>query len=230
MQELTIIITAGGVGKRMGTEVPKQFILLNSKPILLHTLERFYSLFPDAQYIITLPDGFIEDWKKLCLDAGSTIDHQTITGGKERFDSVKNALALASGKNIMIHDGVRPLVSHSTLTNGLEALKEFNSAIPVIAPNESIREIKGDETKSVNRDNYLLVQTPQCFRAAIIKNAYNLPFQNAFTDDASVVEFGGEKIHVFEGNKENIKITNPSDLAYAEFLLKMDKNSYSSTD
>lgn len=217
------IIVAGGKGERMGTEVPKQFLKLAGKPIIMHTIEKFYKTFPAIEIIIALPENQIDFWKELCCKyTFTTIPHQLVNGGETRFHSVKNALILVKEKSIVaIHDGVRPLVNSKTITTCfLEAEKKGN-AIPVVPVVESLRYVNKEQNEAVKRSCYRLVQTPQCFSSELILKAYQQDFDESFTDDASVVEKLGEKIHLVKGNAENVKITTAIDLIIAEALIKV---------
>lgn len=216
------IIVAGGKGERMGQNIPKQFLELAGKPILMHTIEKFYNTFPDINIILALPENQFDFWEELCYKYEFTkIPHQIVAGGKTRFDSVKNALSLIKEEGIVaVHDGVRPLVSVTTITNCFGQAKKSGTAVPVVDVVDSLRFVsKQDETsKAVTRSCYKSVQTPQCFKTEIILKAYEQDFDESFTDDASVVEKLGYQIDLVEGNTENIKITSPIDIALAKVL------------
>lgn len=218
------IIVAGGKGERMGQHIPKQFLELAGKPILMHTIEKFYNSFPQLKIILVLPENQFDFWEELCYKYCFTkIPHQIVAGGKTRFDSVKNALVLVKEIGIVaIHDGVRPLVSSKTITNCFNQAKQSGAAVAVVDVVDSLRLVsKQDETsKAVTRSCYKSVQTPQCFKTDIILKAYQQSFDETFTDDASVVEKLGYKIDLVKGNIENIKITSPIDIALAEVLMK----------
>lgn len=214
----SIIITAGGIGKRMGSDIPKQFIELNGIPILMHTIQRFFDFDNELQIIVVLPDSYISFWTDLVDKHHFNIEHQIIDGGTERFHSIKNGLQQTTGDIIGIHDGVRPFVSIEVIQNTFNAAELFKAAIPAIDLKESIRKVAGNDSKSVDRSIYKIVQTPQCFTSEILKKAYTQNYSNQFTDDASVVEQLGQKIHLVHGNDENIKITTPMDLKLAEVL------------
>lgn len=216
----TFIITAGGIGKRMGNELPKQFLLLKGKPILLHTLERFYEADTTAQLFITLPEDWLIYWNDLILQYNCIIPHKVITGGIERYDSIKNALKEAKGTIIAVHDGVRPLVSVDTIHNCIKSAQEKGSGIPYLPVKESIRKVSSGDSTALLRSEYVLVQTPQCFSSEVIQKAYEQPFHTGITDDAALVEEAGFAIHLVKGNEENIKITTPVDLIIAESLFK----------
>lgn len=219
------IIVAGGKGERMGSDTPKQFLELAGKPILMHTIEKFKSTFPTIEIILALPENQIDFWKELCvLHTFNLSSHQLVCGGKTRFHSVKNALALVKQESIVaIHDGVRPLVSSETIIKSFNEAELKGNAIPSIGVIESLRHVskQDDANKAVARSCYQLIQTPQCFTSALILKAYQQEFDESFTDDASVVEALGEKINLVEGNKENIKITSPIDLKIAEALFRV---------
>lgn len=217
-----IIITAGGTGKRFGSKLPKQFVALNGEPILFHTIRRFTSVYPDIQVIVVLPQNHILPWKKLCEKHNFNIPHEIAVGGEERFHSVRNGVRFVKANSITgIHDGVRPLVSKSVIKACFEAAEEHGSAIPVLPINESIRMIDNGTSRAVNRDQFKIVQTPQCFRSDLLIKAYKQDYQKSYTDDATVVESMGESIHLIEGNHENVKITRPNDLERAEQLISL---------
>lgn len=219
MQTRSIIITAGGIGKRMGTDQPKQFLELLGRPVLIHTLERLHRFAPDSQLVLTLPEQHIDDWKNLCSQNGCNIEHTIVAGGQERYHSIKNALAVCTGDIIAVHDGVRPLVSKGTVDRLFEAAQTHKAVIPVIDMKESLRRVSEDGSIAVDRSLYRIVQTPQVFDAAVLRNAYNIPFHDSITDDASLVEESGQPIHLVDGNEENVKITTPADLAIAMSFL-----------
>nr|WP_294860099.1 2-C-methyl-D-erythritol 4-phosphate cytidylyltransferase [uncultured Fluviicola sp.] len=217
---LTFIITAGGIGKRMGGSIPKQFLLLNDKPILMHTIERIHSFDINAELIVTLPIDYLKDWEEMCRKHDFQIRHEVVSGGEERFDSIKNALEKATGEWIAVHDGVRPFVGKPVLNQLLLEVKNHRAVIPVIPLKETLRIVDGQTNATVQRDHYRIVQTPQVFEAKLIKKAYEQKYATTFTDDASVVEAIGARIHLIPGNDENIKITNPLDLSVAAIISK----------
>ena len=215
------IIVAGGRGTRMNNEVPKQFLPLCGKPIVMHTLETFYKFDPRIELILVLPEHLIAYWQNLCVEHQFDIPHHIVVGGQERFYSVKNGLAFAKPNALIaIHDGVRPFVSHSTLERCFRQAELQGNAIPAMPLVDSIREIKLNESQIVDRTKLRAIQTPQVFQSQIITKAFEQPFSPTFTDDASVVEAYGEKIHLVEGNVENIKLTTPFDLLIGEALLQ----------
>lgn len=217
-----VIIVAGGTGKRMQSETPKQFLNVAGKPLLMHTLSRFYAYDAEITIRLVLPGPFIDFWHSLCKRYDFTVPHAVIEGGDTRFTSVKNGLQKTKKNSLLaIHDGVRPLVSHETIRRVFDTAEQKGSAIPVLKISESIRKLEGrDRSKPANRNDFCIVQTPQCFRAETLLTAYKQAYHETFTDDASVVEAAGENIHLVEGNYENIKITRPVDLKIAEAFLK----------
>jgi len=215
------IVVAGGKGVRMGTAVPKQFLLLSGKPLLMHTLEVFYNTDPEIQLILVLPEDQQEYWKGLCTQYYFTLPHQLVNGGVTRFESVSNGLALAENEGLVaVHDGVRPFINTGFIQRCYQAAEEFGAAVPVTELTESIRRLEGETSFSVHRETFRSVQTPQTFRTEILKKSYNVPYQENFTDDASVVEASGYKVTLIKGMMENIKITNTIDLLLAEQMIK----------
>ena len=215
----SVIITAGGIGKRMGTDLPKQFLEIQGKPILLHCLEKFHSFDSTLEIIITLPEDWMSYWTELLKTFQCEIPHRVSTGGQERFHSIQMALSQCTGDFIMVHDGVRPLVSHDTIQRCIEGLAHSESVIPVLAVKDSLRVLTKDGSEMVNRNDYKLVHTPQCFKAELLKKAYQTSFHEGMTDDASVVGLIGPEPFLVKSNEENIKITTSSDLAIAAALL-----------
>ena len=217
---LSVIITAGGVGKRFSSEVPKQFLSLMGTPVLMLTLNSFYNWNPMNEIILTLPKEWISYWEKLAKKHDFKIPHRIVDGGNERYHSIKNALDMCSGDFVMIHDGVRPLVDKGTLNRCLDALKNNKAVVPYIEIKDSIRKLIGANSVSRDRKNYVVVQTPQCFDLKLIHHAYQGEYQEVFTDDASVAENSGMEIYLVKGNEENLKITTPIDFKIAESLIK----------
>lgn len=217
-----IIIVAGGKGLRMGSDIPKQFLPIGGKPVLMRTLERFRQYSPTLQIILVLPKAQQEYWQKLCKEYAFDIDYQLADGGETRFHSVQNGLAKipdnAQGV-VGVHDGVRPFPSIDVIRNCYETAREKKAVIPVIPVVETVRHLKGDTSVTVPRNDYRLVQTPQTFDIQLLKAANRQPYNDGFTDDASVVEAFGFDITLVEGNRENIKITTPYDLKIAEVLI-----------
>ncbi len=221
MSNYSIIITAGGIGKRMGGDLPKQFIEIAGKPILMHTLELFYKYDCNVQLILTLPGEWKEYWQELLQKHQCTIPHVMSEGGSERYHSIKNALKICTGDFIAVHDGVRPLVSIDTISLCFKEVEKRGQVIPVVPINESLRQVFDDSSRAVNRMEYCIVQTPQCFKKSVLEKAYTIPFHAGITDDASLVEEAGFPIHLIEGNIENIKITNKMDLAIATYYMSL---------
>ena len=218
----TAIIVAGGKGERMNADIPKQFLEIKGKPILIHTLEAFMNFDASLQLILVLPVAQFEFWETLCKKHALNIPHQIVTGGQTRFQSVKNGLdAVKVPAIVAIHDGVRPLVSKETISRCFDAAAKFGAAIPTMDSIESIRFVDASGSKSVDRNAYKMVQTPQVFDAELLKKAYEQEFSVLFTDDASVVEAMGATVHLVDGNRENIKITTEFDLIVAERLLEL---------
>lgn len=216
------IIVAGGTGKRMGTEIPKQFLKLGSKPVLMHTIEKFKKYDSEIEIILVLPKHQFEYWEMLCEDFKFEIKHTIVEGGEKRFFSVKNGLSAIDDNEgiVAIHDGVRPCVSRETIDACFQLAAEKGNAIPYFNVQDSIRVIEDDKSSIVNRSKYKIIQTPQVFDLKSIKDAYNCEFLESFTDDASVYERAGHKINLVLGNKENIKITHPTDLRIAELFIE----------
>ena len=219
-----MIIVAGGHGTRMGSDIPKQFLKIDGKPILMRTLERFHKYDPEMHLIVVLPKEQQEYWHKLCEEYHFTIPHEIADGGETRFESSKNGLALipddAEGL-VGFHDGVRPFVSHDTIRRCIEMAEEEYTAIPVVPVTSTLRHIdpRGGGF-NVDRSLYREVQTPQVFDITLARQAFNQPDRSQFTDDSSVIESLGCKVSTVEGNRENIKITTPFDLTIAEAIIR----------
>ena len=221
-----VIIVAGGKGLRMGTDIPKQFLPIGGKPVLMRTLERFHEYAADLQIILVLPKAQQDYWKQLCKEYDFRIEYQLTDGGETRFHSVQNGLALvpddAEGV-VGVHDGVRPFPSVEVIRNCYETARTAKAVIPVIPIVETVRHLASESNTqrsiTVPRSEYRLVQTPQTFDIQLLKAANRQPYNDGFTDDASVVEAYGFDITLVEGNRENIKITTPFDMTIAEALL-----------
>ena len=227
-QEYALIV-AGGKGTRIKSDVPKQFLNLNSKPVLLHTLEAFYRYSEKIKVILVLPKDDFETWNSICEKYQFKKPVTLQEGGETRFQSVKKGLTKIEGKGLVaIHDGVRPLVSTTIIGASYQLAATKQSAIAAVRLKESIREMNQDSTKAVDRSHYWLIQTPQTFEVDLIKKAYELKEDTSFTDDASVAEQSGYVISLFEGSYENIKITTQEDLIIAEALLSVKSKSISS--
>jgi len=214
------IITAGGIGTRMHSEIPKQFLKLSDLPILMHTLKKFYDFDNSIQIILSLPANYFNYWNNLCAEYRFDINHRIVAGGKTRFHSIKNALKTINKTGIVaVHDGVRPLVSSDTIKRTFEKAQQSGNAVAACDIFFSIRKIEKKKNYAVNRSAYKEIQTPQTFHAEALKEAYDTKFKEEFTDDASVFEAAGHQINLTKGNRENIKITSPEDLLFAEILL-----------
>ncbi|MEG1617238.1 MAG: 2-C-methyl-D-erythritol 4-phosphate cytidylyltransferase [Bacteroidales bacterium] len=216
------IIVAGGKGLRMGQDLPKQFISVGEKPILMHTLNAFYRTNSEIDLILVLPKEQVEYWITLCELYNFKIPHRIAEGGATRFNSVRNGLKLVEAEGVVaIHDGVRPFVSSKVISDAYGAAKDFPGVIPVIEVVDSVRELDDQKgSHPVDRERLRLVQTPQVFQTAPLLEAYQLPYDKSFTDDASVFEAAGFQVHCIAGNRENIKITTPFDLLIAEALIQ----------
>lgn len=219
-----IIIVAGGKGLRMGGEIPKQFLPVAGKPVLMRTLERFHQYSAEMGIILVLPKDQQEYWKSLCKEYGFNVEHTIADGGATRFHSVQNGLALIPDDTegiVGVHDGVRPFVSIGTIARCYDTARESKAVIPVAPVVETLRFVgDNDGGRNVLRSDYRLVQTPQTFDIQLLKEANKQEYRDAFTDDASVVEGIGQRVVMVEGNRENIKITTPFDLTIAEVLAK----------
>ena len=234
-----VIIVAGGKGLRMGSDIPKQFLPIGGKPVLMRTLERFRAYSADIQIILVLPEAQQDYWRQLCEEYHFSVEYQLANGGQTRFHSVQNGLALVPDNAqgvVGVHDGVRPFPSIEVIRQCYETARTAKAVIPVIPVVETVRHLTGGQAHcevaspsqgacpsvrsvTVPRDEYKLVQTPQTFDIQLIKAANRQPYNDGFTDDASVVESYGHQITLVEGNRENIKITTPYDMIVAEALL-----------
>tara|TARA_X000000368_G_C23035894_1_gene714575 strand:- start:667 stop:1323 length:657 start_codon:yes stop_codon:yes gene_type:complete len=210
------LIVAGGKGRRMNSSIPKQFLLLNNLPILMHILKKFSHF---EKTILVLPQSQFNYWEELCNTHKFTQPHTLVEGGETRFQSVKNGLKKIDKNTIVaIHDGVRPLVSKALINRLITETKNGTGVIPVIPIKDSIREIEGKTSNAINRDNLYKVQTPQCFISVDIQKSYTQEISNYFTDDASVFESNGGKIKTILGEEKNLKITTEEDLLVAELF------------
>ena len=220
--ERFVIVVAGGSGQRMGTSVPKQFLLLNGRPLLMQTLEAFFRAVDEIKILLVLPAAHIPYWKELCNQYGFTIPHRIAEGGESRGESVKNGLDKISAENglVAVHDGVRPLVDAKLIRRIFSQAEEKGSAIPCVPVSDSLRQITDESSRPVSRTDMVAVQTPQCFRLDILRKAYNQQNFMNFTDDAQLVEAMGEHVYLTEGSSENLKVTSPADLIIAEALSK----------
>ncbi len=214
------IIVAGGTGARMQSVVPKQFILLKEKPLLYYTLKAFLDAYDDMQIILVLPESHVSAGQEV-IDAYFNYDRiQIAIGGRERFHSVQNGLALVDEESIvMVHDAVRCLITKTLIQRCYDAVLSHGSAIPVVQCRDSIRQVDEDENRAINRSTLRLVQTPQAFYSKIILPAFKIDYKEWFTDEAAVTEAFGLKLNLVEGEEENIKVTHPIDLIVAEVIL-----------
>ena len=221
MTSKAIIIVAGGKGLRMGGDIPKQFLPICGKPVLMRTIERFLEYDPEMQVVLVLPRDHQEYWHKLTGEYGFDKPFTLADGGETRFHSVKNGLAKVADnvRLVGVHDGVRPFVSVETISACYDEAVKSGAVVPVIDVVETVRHLVGQQgSKTVPRSEYRLVQTPQVFDASMLRKAYEQPYTDFFTDDASVVECSGHDVTLVTGNRENIKITTPFDLKIAEAL------------
>ena len=217
MKKIALIVAAGK-GERMNADIPKQFLLLNDLPILMHTLNAFTDF---DKRILVLPQSQIENWKTLCGEYNFALKHMLVAGGINRFGSVKNGLRkVDEGSIVAIHDGVRPLISKNLTNKLIATTKKGIGVVPVVPVKDSLRKVDGNNSKAVSRSSLYKVQTPQCFFASTIKNAYKQNFSLFFTDDASVLERNGGKIIAILGEEKNIKITTKEDLRIAEVFMQ----------
>ncbi len=203
-------------------EVPKQFVPVAGKPVIMHTIRAFYEYFQDIQIILTIRSHDVSYWKKLCLQYDFRIEHTVVKGGKTRFQSVKNGLlAIQEEGYIAIHDAVRPLVENKLITESFRLAMLHGAAVPVIPVNDTIREITGNFSTIIDRSHLQIVQTPQTFHTSLIREAYRQEYHSSFTDDAAVAEATGLKVHYFPGQINNIKITRREDLLFVDALLRV---------
>ena len=216
MQKVALIV-AGGKGERMNADIPKQFLLLNGTPILMHTLKQFSHF---EEIVLVLPYSQFEYWQELCEKYNFRQQHALVEGGKTRFHSVKNGLdKIADNTTVAIHDGVRPLISTTLIDSLVAETKSGIGIIPIVPVKDSVRKVEGENSVNLDRSNLFKVQTPQCFLSADIQEAYTQDFSDTFTDDASVFEANGGKINTLLGEENNLKITTQEDLKIASILI-----------
>lgn len=219
--ERSTIIVAGGVGKRMAAPVPKQFLLLGGMPVLCRTIAAFHRFDPAMQLVVVLPKEQMEAWEARCAAHDFQVPHTVVAGGTERFHSVKEGLRKVRHNGLVaVHDGVRPVVSDNLIGKCLRAAERHGAAIPVVPVSSSVRAVEGGSSHAVDRTALRLVQTPQSFQVPLLRTAFELPYDPAFTDEATLVERIGTMLHLVEGEEQNIKVTTPLDLELAEVLLK----------
>jgi 2-C-methyl-D-erythritol 4-phosphate cytidylyltransferase len=219
MQKIAVIV-AGGTGQRMGADIPKQFLLLNGKPLLYYTIQRFLEAWPDLQIILVLPEAHIAAGNEIITDLKAN-ERVTITaGGDSRFQSVKNGLSLIKEPAVIfVHDGVRCLVSNDLIKRCYQQTLDKGSAIPAIAATDSIRITNHNHHEVIDRNRVRIIQTPQTFLSEILIPAFDKPYEERFTDEATVVEASGKEVFLVEGAYTNIKITRPADLLIAEQIM-----------
>ena len=217
----TVLIVAGGKGLRMGSDLPKQFLPIGGKPVLMHTIEAFHHFDRTMKIILVLPQEQQTYWQELCAKHSFVIEHTVVDGGETRFHSVKNGLACVNSGLVGVHDGVRPFVSPEVIKRCYELAAIKKAVIPVIDVVETVRHITETGSETVSRNDYKLVQTPQVFDAELLKQAYAQEYTPFFTDDASVVEAMGIPVCLVEGNRENIKITTPFDLKISSAMVNV---------
>lgn len=220
MAKVGVIIVAGGSGRRMGSTLPKQFMLLGNEPILARSINRIHEALPKAEIVVVLPEAHVAMWQNLAarFDVAA---HKIAFGGSERFHSVKNGIAALSDEvgTIAVHDGVRPLASKKLIIKLILEAEKCDAVIPAIAPPDSYRIVEEDASSIIDRSALRIIQTPQVFNAEALRKAYEQPFSPTFTDDASVAEAAGYSITLCEGERENIKITTPTDIIIAEAII-----------
>lgn len=223
----TVIITAGGTGSRMGSNIPKQFLLLNQKPLLWYTINSFIVAYHDIKIILVLPADYLNAGAQLINELNLSAQTTIIVGGSTRFESVQNGVKLIKETSVIfVHDGVRCLVSADLIKRCYEQTIQSGSAIPAVTSTDSVRLIANNLHSSINRDRVKIIQTPQTFLSSTLIKAFEQPFQESFTDEATVVEAMGELVHLIEGEYSNIKITRPADLIVAAAILEERNNHY----
>ena len=224
MDQNYVVIVAGGKGSRMKQDLPKQFMELEDRPIIMHTLEAFHSYSSELNLILILPEDQMEFWNLLVKKHHYMVPHKVFAGGKDRTESVRNGLKQVAGEGLVaIHDGVRPFVSSQIIHESFFQASRAGNAIAAVKSKDSLRRMKDSVSEAVPREDYYLVQTPQTFRISIVKRAYEVLNPSGVSDDATVVEKYGERINLIEGDYDNIKITTPEDVELAKLILKRRK-------
>jgi len=217
-----VLLTAGGIGSRMHTSTPKQFLEIAGKPLLMYSLEAFLQYDRHLRFVVVLPEEHTHFWKDTCREHHFAYPHQVVQGGPTRFHSVQNGLKHVPNDTLVaVHDGVRPLVSVPTIARVFASAEKYGNAVPCVNPKESIRMMEKEGSRPLNREKVRIVQTPQAFHTNLLKKAYEKEYSDQFSDDASLLESTGIVINLVEGNYENLKITTPEDLVLAEALLKI---------
>ena len=220
MAEVGVIIVAGGSGRRMGGTLPKQFMILGNEPILARSINRIREALPKAEIVVVLPEAHVAMWQNLAARF-DVAPHKIAFGGSERFHSVKNGIDALSDdvRIIAVHDGVRPMASKKLIIKLILEAEKCDAIIPAIAPPDSYRIVEDDHSSIIDRSKLRIIQTPQVFNAEALRKAYEQPFSHTYTDDASVVEAAGYAVALCEGERENIKITTPTDIIIAEAII-----------
>ncbi len=220
-QHIYNIIVAAGSGSRFGAALPKQYCLMNGRPVLMHTIENMRVALPDSQIVLVLNKDFVDYWAELC-EQYSFVSPRVVVGGDSRWQSVKNAVDTIprEAEVITVHDGARPIVDRMMVERLIAALDGAPGAIPVVSVTDSLRRVNEQGSAPVDRSQYKAVQTPQAFHADKLVEAYSLPFNPTFTDDASVMAALGNDVALVEGDTYNIKITNPLDIEIAQLYLR----------
>jgi 2-C-methyl-D-erythritol 4-phosphate cytidylyltransferase len=219
-----VIIVAGGAGKRMGYTVPKQFIIINDRPIILHTIDKFIEFDPGIEIIVVLAESYYETWQKLVTGSGFDFPVTIAAGGETRFHSVKSGLEQLKGDFLVgIHDSVRPFVTLPTIQLVFSTAELFGCAVPCVPLKESVREVHDEGSTPLDRSYIQIVQTPQVFRSDILRKSYETDYRTRFTDDASVVEAAGYPVRLVQGDEYNFKITSPEDLEIARMIINSQK-------
>ena len=220
----SVIIVAGGSGKRMGTALPKQFLSINGKALIMYTMEKFLEFDPEIEMVLVLNEDYFEHWQNIMIKTHFNHPVKLAAGGETRFHSVKSGIKMLEGESIAgIHDSVRPLVSLETIQRVYSAAEIYGSAIPCIPLKESVREISDNNSHPIDRSKIVVVQTPQVFHSEILQKAYDTDYSDVFTDDANVVEKAGFEIKIVTGDEFNLKITTPGDFEIAKMLLTVQK-------
>jgi len=217
----TLILVAGGKGLRMGTAVPKQFLPLQDKPVIYYPIRTFLNVFPGGKIVLVLPEDHFSYANILLQAFDHDVEITIVGGGETRYHSVQNGLNEAEDGIVFVHDGVRPFVSESLFRECFRQAQEHGSAIPTVAVTDSIRQWDGFKYKAIDRSQLRSMQTPQTFDSALLKKAFEQPYQEAFTDEATMLEYMGTDLFFVEGSRDNIKITTPEDMAIAESILKL---------
>lgn len=215
------IIVAGGTGSRLGGEIPKQFLLLGGKPLLMHSIETFYKYDPSIHIIVAMHPAYTGKWTELCAESHFMIPHQMAPGGETRFHSVKNALALVSGSGLVaVHDAARPLATVDLMARTFKEAADHGTAIPCVPVNETVRSVENGGVNLIDRNTLRITQTPEVFDIALLRKAYKQPYRETFTDDGSVLEAMGHPILLVEGEATNMKVTLPGDIEVAEVFVR----------